>query len=194
MARKGVLPRGVKIEPFLKNGTSPRCGFVTFRNRQCTKPCMRGRPRCRNHGGKAGRPIIHGKFSKYQVIPFGLVEKFEKSVTDPHLLELREEISLVRATVWEMAEHSKGKRTFDEKDTRRLLKLLQTEKELIAQEHRRQVDMELFIGADMLGLIVAQLLTSVNTHITAENLERHGAVKVRQLVAEDFREVMNKGK
>ena len=55
---------------------SPRCLAKSRAGGQCQMPAMRGKKRCRLHGGKStGRPIIHGRYSKDII----LLEKSIKS-------------------------------------------------------------------------------------------------------------------
>src|SRR5690348_5507235 len=43
---------------------SPRCHALTKRKTRCLAPAIKGRPRCRLHGGKGGAPRgeRHGRF------------------------------------------------------------------------------------------------------------------------------------
>lgn len=44
---------------------APRCGAHARRTGQpCKSPAVRGKKRCRMHGGKStGRPVIHGRYT-----------------------------------------------------------------------------------------------------------------------------------
>ena len=53
--------------------------------------------RCRQHGKNSGRPIIHGRYSKY--LPERLSEAMESSRNDPNLLNLDEMCAALDATV-----------------------------------------------------------------------------------------------
>lgn len=54
--------------------------------------------RCRLHGGlSTGRPLIHGKYSKY--IPKSLATAYEQAISDERLLSLRDEIGLFDALI-----------------------------------------------------------------------------------------------
>jgi hypothetical protein len=45
-----------------------RCGAKTRRGTPCQAPAIRGKARCRMHGGKSpGRPQIHGRYAKANV-------------------------------------------------------------------------------------------------------------------------------
>ncbi len=44
---------------------SPRCGaYARTTGQPCRSPAMRGKARCRMHGGKAGRKPTHGRYTK----------------------------------------------------------------------------------------------------------------------------------
>jgi glucans biosynthesis protein len=47
---------------------APRCGAKTRKGTPCHAPAIRGKARCRMHGGNSpGRPPIHGRYSKVAV-------------------------------------------------------------------------------------------------------------------------------
>ena len=44
---------------------APRCGARTRSGNTCQAPAVRGKRRCRMHGGKStGRPPIHGRYTQ----------------------------------------------------------------------------------------------------------------------------------
>ncbi len=44
---------------------APRCGARTRRGTPCQAPAIKGKARCRMHGGKStGRPLTHGRHTK----------------------------------------------------------------------------------------------------------------------------------
>jgi glucans biosynthesis protein len=47
---------------------APRCGaHARTTGQPCKAPAIRGKVRCRMHGGRAGRKPIHGRYSKAAV-------------------------------------------------------------------------------------------------------------------------------
>jgi hypothetical protein len=45
-----------------------RCGAKTRKGTPCEAPAIRGKARCRMHGGRSpGRPQIHGRYAKANV-------------------------------------------------------------------------------------------------------------------------------
>lgn len=76
---------------------------------RCRRRATRGFPVCQVHGsgsprkGKpGGRPIVHGRYSKY--LPDRLAARYLEAQADVRLLELRDEIGLVDARIAELLE------------------------------------------------------------------------------------------
>lgn len=92
-------------------GNKPICGAKT-RNpdsryndiRVCSNLPMRGRNRCRFHGGKATTKFMRtGQASRYsRDLPSKLLDRYEESVKDPKILELRDEIAVVESRIGEL--------------------------------------------------------------------------------------------
>lgn len=83
-----------------------RCGAKTRAGGTCKNGAMPN-GRCRMHGGKSlggiGSPRYKtGRYSKY--LPSRLADKYNESLSDPELLTLREDISLLDARVAELLE------------------------------------------------------------------------------------------
>lgn len=65
---------------------------------------LEGRDRCKQHGGASpGRPIIHGRRSKY--LPARLLERVEDGLTDTNLISLTEDVALMDALICEECEN-----------------------------------------------------------------------------------------
>lgn len=60
---------------------------------------MQGRTVCYHHGGKAGRPIKTGRYSKLLKARPDWLEAYERFRDDPALMETANEIALLRALV-----------------------------------------------------------------------------------------------
>jgi len=79
-----------------------RCGAKKRNGQPCQQWPVKGRRRCRLHGGKtplsasAGR-YIHGRYSKF--LPSRVFAAYEAAAHDPQLLELRREIALTDARI-----------------------------------------------------------------------------------------------
>lgn len=63
---------------------------------QCRNAPLNGRGTCRMHGGKAGRPIVHGRYSQLAG-PIG--DAYRASVADANLLDPREPLAALDAIV-----------------------------------------------------------------------------------------------
>lgn len=63
--------------------------------KRCNNPAVKGRTVCRLHGGHAGRPIIHGRYSVEH--RRSLAEKVQKFLEDPSPGDLTSELALMRA-------------------------------------------------------------------------------------------------
>jgi hypothetical protein len=79
-----------------------RCGAKKRNGQPCQQWPIKGRTRCRLHGGKSrmgpgsGR-FVHGRYSTF--LPSHLAAHYEAAAHDPQLLELRRDISLVDARI-----------------------------------------------------------------------------------------------
>lgn len=82
-----------------------RCGAKKRNGQPCQQWPIKGRTRCRLHGGKsrigsgAGR-YIHGRYSR--CLPTRLAAAYEHATHDPQLLELRRDIALTDARIMDM--------------------------------------------------------------------------------------------
>ena len=72
----------------------PDCGAKCRDGHACTQPAMLN-GRCKMHGGKAGRPITHGRYSLAHRA--SLAEKAQRFREDPAPGDLSEELILMRA-------------------------------------------------------------------------------------------------
>lgn len=77
-----------------------RCGAKTRSGEPCRQWAVRGRERCRMHGGKQPRGLAHpgtktGRFSKD--LPTRLLAQYEAALDDPDMIALHEELALVTA-------------------------------------------------------------------------------------------------
>lgn len=81
---------------------------------RCKNPAMEGKEVCRIHGGLAGRPPIHGRYSvtKRQ----SLQNKINDFYNDPSSGDLRSELALLRALLQERLDQIVVKRTISGTD------------------------------------------------------------------------------
>lgn len=85
-------------------GQTTSCGAKTRNGTPCKQPAMPN-GRCRLHGGKslagtASPQFKTGRYSKY--MPQRLLERYEQSVDDPELLNMRHELSLLDARLTDL--------------------------------------------------------------------------------------------
>lgn len=75
---------------------APRCtAKAKSTGKRCHNPAVNGRSVCRLHGGNAGRPLIHGRYSVEH--RKSLEEKVQKFLEDPAPGDLTSELALMRA-------------------------------------------------------------------------------------------------
>jgi predicted nucleic acid-binding protein len=88
-----------------------KCNGLNRFGRYCPKDPMIGRTRCYHHAGKSLQGIAHPNFKHgrhVKTMPQRLLERYEASQTDPTLLELTDEISLVDARVADLLARSES--------------------------------------------------------------------------------------
>jgi hypothetical protein len=82
------------------------CGAKRRNGGYCKKPAM-ANGRCMIHGGRAAKGyqasnFKHGKYSKY--LPYGMQKNFERSLKDPELLSLNNELAVIDGRLIELIE------------------------------------------------------------------------------------------
>lgn len=84
-----------------------QCAAKNRRGDPCKQPAINGTSKCRYHGGAslvgvASPTFKHGRYSKH--LPSRLAERYGEALSDPQLLELRDEIALVGTRQGELLE------------------------------------------------------------------------------------------
>lgn len=98
------MPKRGKAPP--APGEPPeRCGAKLRNGGACSCWPIRGRARCRMHGGQSLRgpaspAYKHGRYAEF--LPDGLRDRYRAALADPALLELRDEISLLDGRLGEL--------------------------------------------------------------------------------------------
>lgn len=88
LRRTGRLRHGNRSgEPM----TAPRCGARTRRGTPCQAPCVRGRRRCRMHGGAAGSGAPVGNRNAWKHGEYSAERKAELRTLRTRLADLRAE-------------------------------------------------------------------------------------------------------
>jgi len=148
------------------NSSKPKCGA---HSRRTGEPCknfpIKGRTRCKFHGGKspvgiATKSFKHGKLSKY--LPDRLVHNFQEACNDPNLLELRSELGLVDSRVLELVQG------LDKQGNSQHFKELQSAFNYLKELRAADVEDELLDEAiDRMG---ASIKTGVHNHAVWEDI------------------------
>lgn len=98
-----------------KYAGKPRCqGWAATVGRQCGRSPIKGRRFCRRHGGRARAGAASGRFktgrySKY--LPSGLLDNYQTAISDPQLLDLRDEIGLITTRLMQLTAHVQSAET-----------------------------------------------------------------------------------
>jgi len=86
---------------------SAKCKGKNRRGEPCGKSPITGREYCLKHGGRtpigpAHHAFKHGRRSKY--MPARLAEKYQESLSDPQLMEFRQDAALLQSRLHELLE------------------------------------------------------------------------------------------
>lgn len=102
--KKALLDVYVHMEPGFDVG---RCKMIKANGSRCRNAVRPACTVCRSHGAgtlerPGGRPIIHGRHSKY--LPAGLMNAYQKFLDDPDIISLRSEMALLDARMAQLLE------------------------------------------------------------------------------------------
>jgi hypothetical protein len=187
MARKGTLPPGKKLEPFMADGKTPRCQGIRFlegkkHGVQCSKAGMRGRQYCRSHGGKSGRPVETGVYSKHAPLKRGLEERFNKAKDDPSLLDLSKKIAMVEAEIDQMWDEIKGKEKLSKDESQKFHSLMRLQMELIGKEVDRRIAVGNLMKVEEVMQIIQYMYVIVNKHVPDQTTKAKIGAELRMIV------------
>jgi hypothetical protein len=155
----------------MKESGSLRCGAkLRGKDQRCRKYPLRGRDRCRLHGGKslAGlahpRPTAGGRYSKY--LPSALLERYRGAMADPDALSLRDELALLDARITVLMERCRdGDRADQDKGWRQIFKLWMQRLRLVESEHKRMIDAQQMMTYEQGVLLVEAITESVRRNV-----------------------------
>jgi hypothetical protein len=187
MPRKGTLPPGVKLEIEHQRG-GHRCLFVKAAKEgkkygeQCKQRCVPGRPRCRFHGGYAGRPPTTHAHSKYQPVPKGLQEKFERALENKELLNLWNKIALLDAQIWNVAEKAQKQPDFEPRQLRKLLSLMKNQRALIQQETERRKALGSTLAIEQVLIMIRFIYDSIARNVPDKGSQARIAADIRKMM------------
>lgn len=199
MARKGELAPGKKLVAMTDRG-APRCQFVKAPvkgkkyGEQCKNPCVSGRQRCRNHGGKAGRPPTTHRYSKLHPVPRNLTVGFERALKDPEILNLSKQIALLDSQIWRIAEVASNKDDFNPVEMKGLVSLMKNQRELIGQETQRRVSLGGMVEVQQVMVILKYVYDSVCRHVQDPLVRSRIGVEIRKIVGSSSADTVIEGK
>lgn len=89
----------------LRTDGKPRCHFVRKDGTQCNRiaSTSKGRDVCVKHGANAGRHIVTGKHSKYNL---GTLQQHFERISSSEIKDFTDEVQLVRAQLQEVIDES----------------------------------------------------------------------------------------
>jgi len=137
-------------DPYLDRDGMLRCGAQSTMGRPCRAVVTEsGRSRCRMHiGNSKGRPLVSGRYSKY--LEDTLADKYREFTEDKDLLDLRDEIALLRAKAMEDPDAS----------LRTMSAAMDTIGRLVSKVVEREEGLRVRISVDRIEVIV-NLLTAI---------------------------------
>jgi len=137
-------------DPYLDKDGILRCGANTTMGRPCkVRVTDFTRNRCRVHiGTSKGGPLVTGRYSKY--LEDSLADKYAEFTNDENLLDLRDEIALLRAKAMEDPEAS----------LRTMSATMDTIGRLVSKVVEREEGLKVRISIDRIEVIV-NLLTAI---------------------------------
>lgn len=159
-----------------------RCHAKSKRSQQqCKNFVVPGYTVCRMHGAgtpskgrPGGRPIIHGRYSKF-LPKGGVLDAYKAALKeDVKLLDLRDEIALIQSLLKQAAQDQNWEKV--ETLTERLRKLT-------SSQWQRYVDSHKMITMERAMLLVAAVVEIVRKHVTDGRQLSAIAAEIRGLVA-----------
>ena len=137
-------------DPYVDKDGVLRCGAQSTMGRPCRAAVTEsGRSRCRMHIGRSkGRPLVSGRYSKYLVDT--LADRYKDFAEDKDLLDLRDEIALLRAKAMEDPDAS----------LRTMSTAMDTIGRLVSKVVEREEGLRVRISVDRIEVVV-NLLTAI---------------------------------
>jgi hypothetical protein len=149
-----------------------KCGAKTRSGGRCKQPGTGAGGRCKFHGGATpvGPASPHfktGRYSRLLKDIKGIGNHYERALTDPDLLTLREEIALVDARLGQLLEkvaHG-GTRASIDGIWPQLELLIENRRKLVDTEAKRLKDLHAMVSVDRVMLIIRYLQDAVRRHV-----------------------------
>lgn len=150
------------------------CGAKTRSGKPCQKSPMEGRNRCRLHGGATPRGAFsphfkHGKYSRY--LPHDVRQMYQRALSDPDMISVRDEIALIRAMITHRLEH--WPESAEGRLSRAELRAMQSirrdvdrVRKLVLTQHRINHEKSKLITADEVLILIGQVLDVITAVVT----------------------------
>jgi hypothetical protein len=147
--------------------TNPKktCGAKNRRGDPCQKSPLAGRTRCANHGGKSlrGPDSPNWKTGRYsRALPEKLLSRFEASMTDPDLLALAREISLLDTLLEELVT--------DATDWGSIADLVERRRRLVESERKRLAEMNQTLTVTEAVALASKLIDITRRYVTDQSV------------------------
>jgi hypothetical protein len=151
---------------------------------------MKGRNRCRNHGGKApvAGPTHHAyKHGRYSLagVPKPLRAFLEQTANDPELMSLRQEIMLVQATIVESVQ-ALGKLPKDGpppiEQYRRISDLTLKKASLVESESKRLDQLGQMISAERAYKMISDVIAAIKATVEDQAVVREIGRKLESIL------------
>jgi hypothetical protein len=149
-----------------------------YAGERCIQWAEQGRKFCRFHGGRSGRPIKHGLYSKF--LTADIAEKIEKYLEDPQIKDLRNEIATIRALMETHLESIKSSAEF-RKRTTKILQVADGIGKLVEKLVKIEDGLKLRIGVEELQPVVAQIVNIINKRVEDGDVKNRIAKDIRNI-------------
>ena len=141
------------------------CGAKNRQGRPCAKPPLRGRERCRNHGGASPVGMAHpnfktGRWSRY--LPKNLKAKYEEAQADPFAKTHTSDLALIDAKVKDLLERAdnEGNPVWLE-----IWPLIELRRRVLESEYKHLKDQQQMISIEELMVLTRFIGDSIKTAV-----------------------------
>ena len=138
-----------------------KCNYIKTDGTRCRNPAGKGTPhlgegRCNKHGGP-GRPIVHGRYSKFKS---NLPDKYEEFLAETDWLNLKDEVAKARAYLVEV-EEAHGRFESQEAFMDCANKFLKTVADLVSRAHKIEEGETYNINVNQMMYMVNQIVMDI---------------------------------
>jgi hypothetical protein len=153
-----------------------RCQKIKKDRQQCNGIAVNGKNNCRMHGGKGGRPIIHGQYSKYHLGT--LKQHCENLKKDKKTEDWVEEIRVLRVQLQEvLLDNSLDVLTKAEA----IRKLVNSISKACIKLHKYQVEKRQYIHAKALQALLTQMTNIIVKYVPDQDLREKMSIEVKKI-------------